>query len=435
MIKCTKCNYEFAESNKKCPKCGTEVKIVNKTTPLLACPKCKARITSEDIFCGKCGEKIKNPIKITSAKEGKQFDIKDYDQNLINSPEQYLNSYLQEKIKTNKNTLNTTLPEIETRKTIMSIILSAIIVIMIMLYVSYHTSLFLMTVIISISIFIYYKLIVKYDIKKYIIKQISLRPDEKIDYVTTSILSSGKPKKFYTLLQLIIVIAPIICATILFSCPHYIYESYSNGYALRYYTLGLIKEEREVVIPKMYKGKEVIAIRGDVFKNVKSIKKVSLPESITEIRGGAFENCKNLEYINIPPKITEIHGSTFEGCIKLDNVVIPEGVTRIGGSAFRECVSLENVTIPKSVNEIGSSAFRLTKIEKVCISKNTYVNERAFKETYPTITYYEDGCISVERDGYNSVSNTYDNMYYNYESSSSYYQNNNRQKEDSNNGY
>ena len=74
MIKCTKCNYEFAESNKKCPKCGTEVKIVNKTTPLLACPKCKARITSEDIFCGKCGEKIKNPIKITSAKEGKQFE-------------------------------------------------------------------------------------------------------------------------------------------------------------------------------------------------------------------------------------------------------------------------------------------------------------------------------------------------------------------------
>ena len=177
-------------------------------------------------------------------------------------------------------------------------------------------------------------------------------------------------------------------------------NSTGDGYELRYYTFGILKNEKNVTIPSTYKGLPVTSIRGSVFENDWFLNTVEIPDSVVEIRGGAFKNCVYLTTVNLPPNITEIHGSTFENCYYLDNVVIPEGVTRIGGSAFRDCSSLSNVTIPKTVNEIGSSAFRSTSINNVCISSSANVNFRAFKETDARIAYYEDGC-EYSGDDYN----------------------------------
>ena len=177
-----------------------------------------------------------------------------------------------------------------------------------------------------------------------------------------------------------------------------IFEPYEQGYTLRFYTNGLFEKDTYLKIPDTYKGKPVLQIRGDVFKNVSSLEEVIIPDSIIEIRGGAFKNCIGLEKVTLSKNITEIKGNTFENNYSLKSIIIPDGVVRIGGSAFRNDYSLVSAIIPESVTEIGSSAFRNTALTNVCITKNAMVNTRAFKETNVIIKYYEDNCERIPVD-------------------------------------
>ena len=175
------------------------------------------------------------------------------------------------------------------------------------------------------------------------------------------------------------------------------------------------------------------SICSNVFTS-KNIRSVKIPESVEYIGRGAFSECKNLESINIPEnvksiepyvfaecdslsdislsdetekigyssfygsgienikipdKVTEIPESAFENCSSLSSIVIPEGVTRIGGHAFYGCRKLSTVTVPKTVVEIGSSAFRqCSSLHTIKIPRNVLINERAFKESPTSVTYY-----------------------------------------------
>lgn len=64
----------------------------------------------------------------------------------------------------------------------------------------------------------------------------------------------------------------------------------------------------------------------------------------------AFCFCKSLKSITIPDTVSEIGFSVFDGCSSLTNVTIGNSVKKIGDSAFRDCVSLVNINIPDSVN-------------------------------------------------------------------------------------
>ena len=265
-------------------------------------------------------------------------------------------------------------------------------VLFILLYAAYHVNLAFMFFLFIILTIIYFIIISKYNLKSYIIKQIKERPDEKISYITSSIISSANTNRtIFIGLRLLILVILLAIPIYLFREPHLIYEKQDNGYFLRYYTLGFSKIDDELVIPDKYKDGTVIGIRGDVFKNVKNLKTVILPPTIEEIRGGAFENCSDLERINIPVKVTEIHGDTFSGCTSLEEIVIPDKVTRIGGHAFYGCHSLREVVISdlSELKEIGSSAFReCYNLYSITLPYGVDINERAFKESPTTIQYH-----------------------------------------------
>lgn len=217
--------------------------------------------------------------------------------------------------------------------------------------------------------------------------------------------------------------------------PHVSYTQVSDGYMVKNFKQGF-SLEGNAVIPEKYEGIPVVAIdsrafRGDpfirtvelpsficriggeAFKNCRNLESIRIPDKVTELRGNTFEgcrslynielpdgiveihgecfkNCKKLQKIDLPPDITEIKGNTFEGCTSLYRIDIPEGVTRIGGHAFYGCSNLMDVRVPVSVEYIGSSAFRkcssLTNIE---LPAGISVNERAFKESPTSISFYE----------------------------------------------
>ena len=212
------------------------------------------------------------------------------------------------------------------------------------------------------------------------------------------------------------------------------YVSVGNGYMLNNYRMGFSLEGK-AVIPDTYNGEPVVAINagafkgdlflktvelpdtiqtigGEAFMNCRRLQNINIPEGVSELRGNTFEgcsleyvtvpdsvveihgecflNCKKLQLIKLSSQITEIKGSTFEGCSSLLSIDIPEGVTRIGGHAFYGCRSLSVVNEPLTVESIGSSAFRNCRsLNQITLPPNALVNERAFKDSPTTISYYE----------------------------------------------
>lgn len=140
----------------------------------------------------------------------------------------------------------------------------------------------------------------------------------------------------------------------------------------------------EMTIPS-----KVTEINGATFEYMTSLRTINLHEGITYIHGEVFMGDTSLNNVKLPSKITEIKGSTFENCSSLTSIEIPEGVTRIGGHAFYGCSSLSYVYVPRTVVEIGSSAFRKCySLRSITIPRNAVVNERAFKESPTSISYY-----------------------------------------------
>lgn len=128
-------------------------------------------------------------------------------------------------------------------------------------------------------------------------------------------------------------------------------------------------------------------IRADMFHNLPSLERITLPDTITEIGEWAFGASLNsyspkiinivfpnsitklgnyqhqqniyLQSVTFPQnaQFTHIPSSIFNGCSALDNVVIPNSVIQIGNSAFYYCTNLTNITLSKSLTNIGSGAF------------------------------------------------------------------------------
>lgn len=294
----------------------------------------------------------------------------------------------------------------------------------------------LLTYIISfIILIIYFGNSRKYNLIKYLKKQVKARPNEKISNIVMSAKSLLIKDTSKLTLAISLIIA-IVLPLIIFSTPKIIYEKFDGGYAVRYYLYGLTNY-KTAVIPDTYKNSKIVSLRGNTFSNMYFLENVKLPDTITEIRGQAFKNCRSLTNVNIPSKLeylgggafynakkidniilpdtltflggesfrgasslrkiklsnnlTEIRGDTFSYCYSLQSIVIPDKVTRIGGHAFYEDYNLETVSISKNSNlaEIGSSAFRkCDSLSSIKIPNGTYINERAFKESPTSVSRY-----------------------------------------------
>jgi hypothetical protein len=77
---------------------------------------------------------------------------------------------------------------------------------------------------------------------------------------------------------------------------------------------------------------------------------------------GAFQDCSSMKRITLPESLTEIGDNAFSGCSSLTSITIPDGVTRIGKDAFSGCSSLTSITLPESLTEFGNYAFDGCKV-------------------------------------------------------------------------
>ena len=66
--------------------------------------------------------------------------------------------------------------------------------------------------------------------------------------------------------------------------------------------------------------------------------------------------CRSLKEITLPDSVTSIGEYAFDSCVSLTCFTIPDGVKTIQGHTFSYCEDLESVAIPDSVQRIGKSA-------------------------------------------------------------------------------
>ena len=128
---------------------------------------------------------------------------------------------------------------------------------------------------------------------------------------------------------------------------------------------------------------------GDgAFEYCTKLEKVNIPNDITSIGNYAFYKCSALTNVTIPQSVTSIGDHAFDTCSALPSVTIPQSVTSIGNYAFYECSALTNVTIPQSVTSIGDSAFaHCEKLDSLTINDAaTSIGDWAFQECPLTTT-------------------------------------------------
>lgn len=123
----------------------------------------------------------------------------------------------------------------------------------------------------------------------------------------------------------------------------------------------------EVTIPAAIKingtAKTVSALGNGVFKNKKTITKVSIPNTVLKIGDSAFEGCEGAKEIEISvgSKLKRIGENAFRGCVKLKSLHLPETVTSIGKAAFMDCSALSMLKLPNGLKKIEDNTMKNCK--------------------------------------------------------------------------
>ena len=82
----------------------------------------------------------------------------------------------------------------------------------------------------------------------------------------------------------------------------------------------------------------------------RSLKSITIPNSVTRIKWHAFEGCESLELITIPESLTDIANDAFRGCEHLTTKTIPSNVTIIGEDTIDGKKDLESIVKLLCVN-------------------------------------------------------------------------------------
>lgn len=429
----------------------------------LKCAKCNSVLKITDKFCQSCGTPFDQNNVVVSENNNSSIPIpqkekvipSNFDSIYSLSEGMMIEEFIKkELVKAGiDNSVKLVPNDILKRKNILNTIFSVLVFVYISL-IFFHFPIY--TYVFGLIIlFIFYKITRKYNLIKYLTKQIKERPGEKISNIVMNVKNTfvnDNSKNIFIISILVAISLPLI----IFFTPKIIYEKTNGGYAVRYYIYGLTNF-KSASIPEMHNNEPVVSLRGNTFSNMPFLESVILPNTIVEIRGQAFKNCYKLKEINIPNKLeylgggsfynaksiknielpdtltylggesfygatsleyvklsnnlTEIRGDSFEYCTSLKKITISDNVTRIGGHAFYGDSNLSEVQLTSNskLNEIGSSAFRqCSSLYSITIPRTTYVNERAFKESPTNIQYF-----NVNESYYNISNYNYDSYYNN----------------------
>ncbi len=141
---------------------------------------------------------------------------------------------------------------------------------------------------------------------------------------------------------------------------------------------GYKGSETDITVPPRIGSDIVTGIADEAFspnkskrlnmyrENMKRIRSIEIPDSVTSIGEAAFYGCDNLTSITLTSSVKNIGNMAFYKCKNLTDIntinceidsAVQIGERRIGDRAFYECEKLKNFSIPNCVTSIGREAF------------------------------------------------------------------------------
>ena len=121
------------------------------------------------------------------------------------------------------------------------------------------------------------------------------------------------------------------------------------------------------------------------------LKKLTIPEYIVDrYKEMIVPHCPYVSEIIVQPGIKEVKRFTFSDLKKIRIIELPDTVTTISNSAFSNCTDLEYIYIPKTVKEFGDNIFTgCSKLTIVTDKEGTLAEEYA-KENDIKVIYLEE---------------------------------------------
>lgn len=162
-----------------------------------------------------------------------------------------------------------------------------------------------------------------------------------------------------------------------------------------------LPSDGNLVIPKETQFQNqtlpVVGIGGTGFKN-KSIKSVTIPNSIERIGNYTFLGCNKLVKVDLPNSLKEIGDGAFEDCISLKSIDFPTSLLYIGREAFSGCKSFNEIVIPANITTINDYAFQgCSNLHRVIFldgEEKLEIEDEIFREDYALTDVYIGRYIS-----------------------------------------
>ena len=138
------------------------------------------------------------------------------------------------------------------------------------------------------------------------------------------------------------------------SITFHVYDSYAEA-------AECSQSVKEAVIPDKVSGVPVTAIAENAFNSCKSLKTVTLPDSVKEIRASAFWGCTSLESIIIPASVTSIDKDAFKKCTSLKEIQgykgsYAETFAKANGYDFKALEPAETTAVSSSETETTTTS-------------------------------------------------------------------------------
>lgn len=125
-----------------------------------------------------------------------------------------------------------------------------------------------------------------------------------------------------------------------------------NNYGLYGHASGLISLRR-VTIPNT-----ITTIGTGFLMDATALENIGLPRGITAIPANGFSKCSALRLVSIPYTVTEIKNNAFEGCNNLFTLSLPNSISIIGAHAFNGMRNLDTLHIKiDSDNKLNTYTF------------------------------------------------------------------------------
>ena len=117
-------------------------------------------------------------------------------------------------------------------------------------------------------------------------------------------------------------------------------------------------DDKEIIIPNVYEGVDVVGISAGVFSGNTYITYVYIPDSIVTIEGTqTFYACSSLETVRLSDNLLQPLSYMFGYCSSLNEMSIPTNWTYIAEYMFIGCSKLEKINL-NTISEIKIQAFK-----------------------------------------------------------------------------